>query len=63
MKPPVLAFLVGFFLTALFCSLLAWVSGYNFDHRSPDVAWGIWVSFCFSVCVGFFASTFVETFE
>jgi predicted MFS family arabinose efflux permease len=37
----VLVFLVALIVIAISCGL-AWLGGYNFDHRGPDVAfWGV----------------------
>jgi hypothetical protein len=45
-------FCFGFFGTSILCAIIAWLGGYNFDTRGPEIA--NWVSFVFwiSVMVG-----------
>ena len=46
---------VFLFLTVLLISAgLAWLSGYNFDHRSEEVAFSTFISLMFAVFVAFF---------
>jgi hypothetical protein len=52
-------FLIGFFATAILCAVLAWLSGYNFDSRSKEVALG----FLFSVAVSILGGCFAKTVE
>ena len=48
MKAPIAAAI----LTLLFAGLIAWLSGFNFDHRNADVAW----SAVFAVCMAAIAA-------
>jgi len=40
------------FSMATLCAIAAWLSGFNFDHRSPDVAAGFVFSVIFSFGCG-----------
>ena len=40
MKLPVIVFTI---VSAL-CAVIAWLSGYDFDHRSSDVAFGFFIT-------------------
>ena len=40
MKP-----LIAFLITAIICAFIAWLGGYDFDHRGDQVALGFIMSF------------------
>lgn len=52
MKKKLIIGLSAFGATLLFCGLLAWLSGFNFDHRSVDVAFGTFVAFSVAGFIG-----------
>lgn len=55
MKPLIAFFLVFFAVAAVMCSVW-WLGGFNFDHRSPDVAFGYAVTLFISATCGVFAA-------
>jgi hypothetical protein len=51
-KIELLAFLCGFIITAAFMVFVAWCGGYDFNHRSPHLAAGVFTGVFISVFVG-----------
>lgn len=39
-------------LSGIFCAFVAWLSGFNFDHRSPEVAGNFLMSLFLSFILG-----------
>lgn len=54
------AFFSGFLLFASLMCVMWWLSGYNFDHRSADVASGYALTLFVSTMGGFLACLFVN---
>lgn len=50
-------FLIGFSLFAAFCALVFYVAGFNFDKRTPDVAFGFAMSTTASFVAGMIFAT------
>lgn len=42
-----------FTVSLSFCAIIAWLGGFNFDQRTPDVAFGFTISILFSTLFAF----------
>jgi len=52
-KRDILFWIGGFTFMSAFMAFASWCSGYNFDYRSQEVGFGVFISFWFSAFIGF----------
>jgi hypothetical protein len=45
-------FLVGFLLTCAYSAILFWIGGYDFNHRSPVVAFSVFMTMLLASIIG-----------
>jgi antibiotic biosynthesis monooxygenase (ABM) superfamily enzyme len=58
-KITALVFTIVFTLSAF----IAWLAGYDFNHRSPDVAAWVLMTIMFATIVSFFVYTSIKLYE